>query len=81
MTLDSVIMLVGAAIAVLPFLGFPQRWDAVLYFVLGVIVVGLGIAVRRGSARIPKRMQPRRAATYVESKAAATEAHDAGTQS
>lgn len=80
MTLDSVIMLVGAVIAVLPFLGFPQRWDSVLYFLLGMIVIGLGIAVRRGNARVPKRTSPRRAATYVESKTTAPEAHDVGIQ-
>jgi hypothetical protein len=47
MTLDALIMLIGALVALLPFLGFPNSWDSVLYFLLGVIIIGLGIVVRR----------------------------------
>lgn len=47
MTLDSLIMLTGALVALLPFLGFPESWDMVIFFLLGVLVIGLGIAVRR----------------------------------
>ena len=37
----------GALVAVLPFLGFPSSWDTVLFFILGVCIVALGIALRR----------------------------------
>ncbi len=47
MTLDTLIMLAGVLIALVPFLGFPSSWDTVIFFLLGVIVIGLGIAVRR----------------------------------
>lgn len=47
MTLDALIMLSGAFIATLPFLGLPNSWDTVLFFVAGVFVIGLGITVRR----------------------------------
>lgn len=47
MTIDALIMLSGAFVAFLPFLGFPHRWDAVLFFLAGVFVVALGIVVRR----------------------------------
>lgn len=47
MSLDAVIMLCGALVAILPFLGFPIAWDDVFYVILGVIVLLLGIAVRR----------------------------------
>ena len=47
MTLDTIIMLAGVLVALLPFLGFPSSWDTVLFFLLGVLVIGLGIAVRR----------------------------------
>lgn len=47
MTLDTIIMLAGALVALLPFLGFPESWDMVIFFLLGVLVIGLGIAVRR----------------------------------
>ncbi|MBM3260884.1 hypothetical protein FJY93_00525 [Candidatus Kaiserbacteria bacterium] len=67
MTLDAVIMLVGAIVAILPFLGFPSSWDSVLYFILGVIVIALGIVVRRRSAHTTsdaKRVSAKD--TYVE---------------
>ena len=47
MTLDAVIMLVGAIVAVLPFIGLPNSWDAVIFFILGIIIIALGISVRR----------------------------------
>jgi len=53
MTLDASIMLTGALIILLPFLGFPRSWDDVLFFVLGVIVVSLGIVVRRRKGTKP----------------------------
>lgn len=53
MTLDALIMLAGAFVAVLPFLGLPNSWDTVLLFLAGVAVTGLGIVVRR---RLPARL-------------------------
>ncbi len=55
MTLDTLIMLAGVLVALLPFLGFPSSWDTVIFFILGVVVIGLGIAVRRraGVSRAP----------------------------
>jgi len=47
MTLDALIMLAGALVAVVPFLGFPPSWDTWIFFVLGVFILGLGIIVRR----------------------------------
>lgn len=69
MTLDTVIMLVGAAIAALPFLGFPQRWDSVIVFLLGVVVVGLGVAVRRRGVKAGLRPIAKKTDAFVESKA------------
>ena len=46
---DVMIMLWGAFVAFLPFLGFPNSWDAVLMVIAGVCVISLGIAVRRGN--------------------------------
>ncbi len=51
MTLDTLIMLTGTFVAVLPFLGFPSSWDTVLFFLAGIAIIGLGIAVRRGGTR------------------------------
>lgn len=47
MTLDTLIMLSGAFVATLPFLGFPNSWDSALFFIAGAFVIGLGIIVRR----------------------------------
>ena len=47
MKLDTLIMFVGAVVALLPFLGFPVSWDHALFFFLGLCVVALGVAVRR----------------------------------
>ncbi|MEK7093315.1 MAG: hypothetical protein AAB927_02415 [Patescibacteria group bacterium] len=47
MTLDALIMLSGGFVAVLPFLGFPNSWDSVFFFLAGVLIIGLGIVVRR----------------------------------
>lgn len=47
MTLDALIMAAGGFIVALPFLGFPHSWDTWLYSIVGVCVVGLGIALRR----------------------------------
>ena len=60
MTLDSIIILIGALIVILPFLGFPPQWSAYMVAVLGLIVVALGIIVRRrggasGHAHMPEK--------------------------
>lgn len=47
MTLDALIMLLGALVAALPFLGFPNSWDTVLLFLAGVFIIVLGIIVRQ----------------------------------
>ena len=55
MTLDTLIMLAGAIVAVMPFLGFPLSWQVWIIFILGVLIIGLGIAVRRRGMRTPQR--------------------------
>jgi cytochrome c-type biogenesis protein CcmH/NrfF len=53
MTIDALIMLLGAFILIEPQLGFPATWDTILLFIAGVIIIGLGIAVRRRGLREP----------------------------
>jgi hypothetical protein len=45
---DVLIMLFGAFVAFLPFLGFPNSWDTIFLVIAGVCMIALGIAVRRG---------------------------------
>ena len=47
MTLDALIMLVGALVAAMPFLGFPHSVSRWLLFFAGILVFALGIVVRR----------------------------------
>ena len=54
MTLDTLIMLSGAFVALLPFLGIPASWDTPLLFIAGVFVIALGITVRRRGLSIRK---------------------------
>ncbi|HVM73355.1 MAG TPA: hypothetical protein VMU13_00555 [Candidatus Paceibacterota bacterium] len=74
MTLDALIMLVGALVAVMPLLGFPVDMKMWIFFILGVIVVGLGIAVRRRGAR--QQHAPKRKGEFVESTPSNAMHHD-----
>ncbi|MEN9413412.1 MAG: hypothetical protein RLZZ342_499 [Candidatus Parcubacteria bacterium] len=47
MTLDTLIMLAGAFVAAISFLGFPASWDTWLLVLAGIIIIGLGVVVRR----------------------------------
>ncbi len=47
MTIDALIMLTGGFVAVLPFLGFPNSWDTAFLFLAGILIIVLGIVVRR----------------------------------
>lgn len=54
MSLDALIMFSGALVALLPFLGFPNSWDAVMFLVLGLFIVTLGVVVRRRRKKTPR---------------------------
>lgn len=59
MTLDSLILLAGGLIAVLPFLGIPNRIDTILFTLLGIFVISLGIVIRRRKEKKPRRRSAR----------------------
>ncbi|MDO8482111.1 MAG: hypothetical protein Q7S75_03455 [bacterium] len=65
MTLDTLIMLSGAFVASLPFLGFPNSWDSALFFIAGIFIISLGITVRRRWGHSTKP-QSRNESTFVE---------------
>ena len=54
MTIDALLMAAGAFVAVLPYLGFPNSWDTVFFFIAGLFIIGLGIVVRRRIGRTQK---------------------------
>ena len=47
MTVDTLIMLSGTFIALLPFLGFPLELRKMLFIGSGIFIIALGIVVRR----------------------------------
>ncbi len=55
MTIDALIMLAGAFVAGLPFLGFPNSWDTVFFSIAGVFIIALGIVVRRRIGQYQKQ--------------------------
>lgn len=56
MTIDALIMLSGAFVAALPFLGFPNSWDTFFFLAAGIFTIALGIVVRRRlGQRVPKK--------------------------
>lgn len=75
MTIDALIMLMGAIIATLPFLGFPIRMDNLIMVAIGIIVISLGIIVRRRDVAL--RARERRAhQVYVENAPQAQSGHE-----
>lgn len=56
MTIDALIMLAGAFVAGLPFLGFPNSWDTVFFFIAGAFIIALGIVVRRRIGRYQRQL-------------------------
>lgn len=73
MTLDALIMLAGAFVATLPFLGLPNAWDAGLFLAAGVFVIALGIVVRRRDKRV--FTAPVRAESMEQSHTSPTDIH------
>lgn len=59
-------MLSGAFVATLPFLGFPNSWDRVLFFLAGIFVISLGIVVRRRHGHSTSPHPIKNGGTFVE---------------
>jgi hypothetical protein len=66
MTIDTLIVLCGVLVTLIPFLGFPLAIDNVILVVLGLSVIFLGIVVRR-RASLRRSGSSRRNETFVES--------------
>lgn len=64
MTLDTLIMLTGGIMLLMPF-GAPPSWYMPLFFIFGILVICLGIVVRRGGSKIFKSTKQTRG--FVES--------------
>ncbi len=51
MTLDALIIFSGTLVALVPYMGLPRVWDDRLLVVLGLLIITLGIIVRRRKRR------------------------------
>ena len=60
MSLDALIMLAGALIALIPFLGFTVVMQMWIFFLIGIIIIGLGIAVRRRGMPVQRERKRKR---------------------
>ena len=66
MSLDAVIILFGAIVAVLPYSQLPPSWISPLTFAAGIIIIALGIAVRRRGKKTPPPPRRPRSAQFVD---------------
>lgn len=66
MALDALIMLTGAFVAALPFLGLPNTWDTALFLIAGIFVITLGVVVRRRSGELHATESASREPHFVE---------------
>lgn len=76
MSLDAMIMFSGVVVTLIPFLGFPLKWDNIILAVLGVFIIMLGIIVRRRGIIRRAGMQ-RSQQMYVESSPRVYDEHEA----
>lgn len=56
---ETLVIVLGAWTVLLPFLGFPTRWDMYLFAVTGALLVGLGISLQRSALRRQRRRAER----------------------
>ena len=47
MSKEVSLIILGVLVAVLPYLGFPGSWRTIMLVVLGVLIVSIGILMRR----------------------------------
>ena len=74
MTLDTLIMLSGAFVAILPLLGFPNKWDSVLFFLAGIFIISLGIVIRRRGLQLMPPQEQKNARQSTENKDSSSDA-------
>lgn len=59
MTKDLIIVALGVWVTLVPFLGFPSRWDTILLVVSGLLIVTLMFMLRRDFVRYVARLKRR----------------------
>lgn len=67
MSKDTILFLCGIGIALLPFLGFPNRIREWLFVLLGVVVIGVALSLRRELMARERRREASRSGVFVES--------------
>ena len=60
MTKDLMVIALGVWVAVVPFLGFPNRWDTIIFAVSGILIITLMLLLRRDLVRYVARIKSER---------------------
>jgi uncharacterized membrane protein len=47
MNKDLILIILGILVALVPFLGFPSNWDAIVFTILGALIVIFVLLLRR----------------------------------
>ena len=61
MTKDLMVIALAAWVAIMPFLGFPNQWDTVIFVVTGLLIIVLMLMLRRDLVKYVERIKSREA--------------------
>jgi len=59
MSKDLIIIFLGAWVVLVPFLGFPSKWDTVIFVVSGLLIISLMFMLRKDFVRQISRIKSR----------------------
>jgi hypothetical protein len=62
---ETLIIFLGAWVALQSFLGFPLQWDMIMLAILGIAILGLGVLLRRDAIARRTHHTPH-AETFIE---------------
>lgn len=66
MSKDTILFVCGIAVAVLPFLGFPQSWRTWMFVILGGAIAIVAVSLRREFMMRDRRAQSLRGDVFVQ---------------
>ncbi|HEY4502290.1 MAG TPA: hypothetical protein VJH21_00470 [Candidatus Paceibacterota bacterium] len=60
MTKDLMVIALGVWVAIVPFLGFPNQWDTIIFIISGLFIVALVLLLRRDLVKYVERIKSQR---------------------
>ena len=58
----------GILVAVIPLLGFPNSWDKVILFLIGVSIFYLAFRIKRRNPSVKPRLARKKASTFADNR-------------